>query len=94
MDCWTCFEEEKLPDKECFYSTLTKTTDEDYEHAQKVWTELGCKSLGDYHDKYLLADVCLLADVFEKYRITTLKTYQLDPAHYISTPAMTWDAFF
>jgi len=95
MDCWSCFEEESLPPKECFYSALTKTsiTDEDYKHAQKVWDKLECKTLGDYHDIYLKADVCLLADVFEKYRETTLETYGLDPAHYISTPAMTWDAF-
>ena len=95
MDCWTCFEETSLPPKECFYSTLLKKgiTDEDYEHAQKVWKDLECETLGDYHDKYLLADVCLLADVFEEYRKTTLETFNLDPAHYISTPSMTWDAF-
>jgi hypothetical protein len=95
MDCWTCFEEESLPPKECFYSTLKKSgiTDKDYNYAQKVWKELKCKTLGDYHDMYLKADVCLLADVFEKYRKTTLEIHKLDPAHYISTPAMTWDAF-
>jgi hypothetical protein len=95
MDCWTCFEEESLPPKECFYSTLKKSgiTDKDYNHAQKVWKELKCKTLGDYHDMYLKADVCLLADVFEKYRKTTLEIHKLDPAHNISTPAMTWDAF-
>ena len=40
-----------------------------------------------------MEDVCLLADVFESYRKETLKTFALDPVHYISAPGMTWDAF-
>jgi hypothetical protein len=95
MNCWSCFEEESLPPKECFYSTLTKSgiTNEDYNHAQNVWEELKCKTLGDYHDHYLTADVCLLADVFEQYRNTTLEIHKLDPANYISTSGMSWDVF-
>ena len=95
MDSWDVFDEIVLPPKDSFYSSLSKThiTDADYEHALKVWDATDCKTLGDYHDIYLKADVCLLADVFEKYRETSLNVYFLDPSHYISSPAMSWDAF-
>ena len=34
----------------------------------------------------------LLADVFEKYRSTCIKQYKLDPAHYYTSPGLSWDA--
>ena len=34
---------------------------EDYEYACNAWNVLECKTFEDYHDKYLLADVVLLA---------------------------------
>ena len=34
----------------------------------------------------------LLADVFENFRKTCLKHYQLDPAHYYTSPGLAWDA--
>ena len=39
MDSWERFDETSLPDKEAFYSKLNfeDITNEDYEHAQKVW---------------------------------------------------------
>ena len=95
MDSWERFDEETLPPKGAFFSKLkgTDISDSDYEHAQFAWEKLGCRTMGDYHDAYLMADVCLLADVFENYRKTCMKHYSLDPAHYISAPGMSWDAF-
>ena len=83
-----------LPPKEEFYSKLNdeNITDEDYQHAVKVWKTFGCKTLRDYHDLYLKSDVLLLADVFEKFRSTCLKHYKLDPAHYYTSPGLAWDA--
>ena len=96
MDSWERFEETQLPSKGAFYSKLydEDISDEDYKHAQKVWKELDCETMGDYHDHYLIADVLLLADVFENYRKIAMKNYELDPAHYISSPGLSWDAFF
>jgi len=41
---------------------------------------------------YLKTDVLLLADVFENFRQFCLKQFQLDPAHYVSAPHLSWDA--
>ena len=46
----------------------------------------------DYQDLYLKCDVLLLADVFEKCRNNSLNNYGLCPSHYLSAPALSWDA--
>ena len=43
MDSFERFNETQLP----------SIAQKDYEHAQKVWKEFNCKTLGDYHDLYL-----------------------------------------
>ena len=50
------------------------------------------KNIDDYHDHYFKKDVLLLADVFEKFISTCLKSYELDPCHYFSSPGLSWDA--
>ena len=92
MDEWERLTEAKLPDKEKFYSSLNdnNVTEEEYEHAQKVWETFECKSLEEYHDLYLKTDVCLLADIFENFRSICLEQYGLDPAHYFSSPGLSW----
>ena len=95
MDSWERFDDDALPPKGAFFSSLKgkDISDEDYQHALVAWQQLECKTMGDYHDAYLMADVCLLADVFENYRKTCKTHYELDPSHYISAPGMSWDAF-
>ena len=66
--------------------------DKDYEHAKKVWNEFECKTIGDYHDLYNQSDVLLLADVLETFRKKCLDVYKLDPAHYYTSPGLSWDA--
>ena len=94
MDSWERFAETQLPPKASFYSKLTGThiSDEDYAHTQKVWETFDCHNLGDYCDLYCRTDVLLLADVFEAFRKTCMKQYSLDPAHYYTSPGLSWDA--
>ena len=86
--------ETQLPPKDQFYSKLNdeEISDEDYNHALNVWQTFGCKTIRDYHDLYLKSDVLLLADVFENFRKTCLKHYNLDPTHYYTSPGLAWDA--
>ena len=85
MNSFERFDEEKLPDKECFYSSLKDGTDDgdgkksnghisdkDYLMCKKIWKEFNMKNMGDYHDHYLEKDVLLLADVSEKFINTCL----------------------
>ena len=67
-------------------------SDDDYNHAKKVWKEFGVKNLGEYQDLYLKSDVLLLADVFEEFRNVCMVNYSLDPAWYYTSPGLSWDA--
>ena len=97
MDSFKRFNEEKLPDKKCFYSSVKDGTtgdngekldghisDEDYLTCTKIWNKFNMKNMSDYHDHYLKKDVLLLADVFKI-------SDKLDPCHYFSSPGLSWD---
>ena len=101
MDSFKRFGEEKLPDRECSYSSLKDGTtgdngekldghksDKDYLTCKKIWNEFKMKNMGDYHNHYLKKDVLLLADVFEKFIDTCMKFYGLDPCHYFCFPGL------
>ena len=95
MSEWEKFKETKLPPKEAFYSSklnMAGVSEEDYEHANRVWKEFEIKNLGEYHDLYLKTDVILLANVFEAFREVCLKNYGLDPAHFYTAPGLAWKA--
>jgi hypothetical protein len=95
MNKWERFYETELPPIEAFTSRLRGgelCTQADYAHAQRMWDLLQCRTLKDYHDAYLKMDVTLLADVFENFRKVCMLNYQLDPAHYVSAPQLSWDA--
>ena len=87
------YETQLLPKSE-LYSKLNDEdiSDSDYKHALNVWNAFNCKTIRDYHDLYLKTDVLLLADVFENFRATCLKHYNLDQAHYFTSPGLAWDA--
>jgi len=38
-------------------------SDEDYVHAQNVWSTFKCKTFRDYHNLYNVSDVLLLEDI-------------------------------
>ena len=94
MDSEAKFAERHLPARKDFYSLLTDEdiSENDYGHAQKVWETFGIENMGQYHDLYLKSDVLLLADVFENFREICLDIYGLNPAHYVSSPGLSWDA--
>ena len=69
-----------------------KNSDNKYEHVPKVWNKSEMKTMKDCHELYLKYDILLLADVFGKFRNNSLKNYGLCPSHYLSTPALTWNA--
>ena len=91
----TDFEKFKeLPGKEKFYNSLTdrKISDKEYEHGLNAWNKFEMKRMKDYHDLYLKFDIILSANKFEKFRNNSLKNYGLCPSHYLSAPALSWDA--
>ena len=71
---------------------MSKISESDYKHGQRVWEEFGVRNIGDYHDLYLRTDVILLANVFEAFRDTCLKHYSLDPVHFYTAPGLAWKA--
>ena len=68
MDSIERLAEKKLPSKESFYSRLSGDgiSDEDYEHAQRVWETFGMTTLRDYHDLYNQSDVFSFGRHFRK----------------------------
>ena len=94
VDCLKKLDEASVPSKEAFYSKLTSEsiTDEDYQHAHRVWKEFNIESTKDYHTLYNLSDVLLLADIFENFRSICMNHYGLDLAWYFSAPGLAWDA--
>ncbi|XP_071572850.1 uncharacterized protein [Temnothorax nylanderi] len=93
VDCIDKLQDPCLPPHESFYSLTDDTVSEsDYEHAANVWRRFSIQTLGEYSDLYLKTDVLLLADIFENFRDSSIKSYGLDPAHYYTLPGFTWDA--
>ena len=84
---------QKLPEyNELKKPTLGSISEEEYQRGLNVWKLFDCKTLKDYLQVYLRTDVLLLTDVFEEFRSLCLQDYKLDPVHYVSLPAMSWDA--
>ena len=94
MDSFEKFNEKELPTKDQFYSILNDQhiTDDEYNHAKEVWNTFMIRTLGDYHDLYLVSDVLLLTDVFGNFRKTCMQYYKLDPCHYFTSPGLSLDA--
>ena len=102
------FSKTELPPKDSFNSNLNagvisnsskfdniqpnEISDEDYQHAQKVFKAFDCKNLGDYTELYCKSDVLILAYLFESFIDVCLMKCKLDPSHYITAPSLSWDA--
>ena len=101
MNSFEKFNEEKLSARKYFFSPTRKekigNDDEisgghvsvkDCLMCEKNWDKFEMKNMVDYHDQCLKKDVSLLADVFEKFISACLKSYELDPCHYFSSPGL------
>ena len=90
MDSFEKFNQRELPNKDQFYSILNDQhiSDDEYDHANKVWNAFMIKTTGEYHDLYLVSDVLLQTNVFENFRKTCMQYYKLDPCHYFTSPGL------
>ena len=83
MNNFERFDEEKLPPRKYFFSSIKKgkidndgkisnvhVSIKDYLTCEKIWNKFDVKNMSDHHDHYLKKDV-LLADVFEKFIVTS-----------------------
>ena len=89
-DTWERFSEISLLSKENL--NMEDVSDIDYRHANNVFKVFKLENLGNYHDLYVQSDTLLLADVFNNFRDMYIKEYELDPAHFLSLPGLTWQA--
>ena len=95
IDSYEKLNETELPPIDCFYSDLTneECSLTDYTKAKNMFNNFKCKTLLEYHNYYLSADVLLLADVFESFKNVCYKIYKLDVSYYYTAPSLSWDAF-
>ena len=63
-------------------------SDKDYDYAKNVWNMFNMKNLGNYYNLFVRSDMLLLSDVFEEYRKTCIKEYELDSCHFLSAPGL------
>ena len=91
---FSVFSDTSLPPKESFKNALyeSEISDVDYARAQKIWDEMECETFLNYMELYVLTDSLLLCDVFESFRSLCMQYYGLDPCHYMSLPAIGYDA--
>ena len=87
------------PLSECYNAfTDTGMSPEDYEWMRAVWNHFQSRLPGTTFTMkhflllYLKVDVCLLGDVLEAFRRTCRRTYDLDPAHYLTAPSLALEA--
>jgi hypothetical protein len=86
--------EESIPSIEYFKNDLTGElpSAEAYHRLLTICEELDISTLGELHDFYVKLDVILLTDVIANYRTMGLTEYGLDPLHYSTAPAFSYDA--
>ena len=94
MSSFKKFNEDKLPDKDKFFSSLKDKSfnEKEYERALVVWKVFKIKKLGQCHDLHIKTDVLLVCDIFERFIKTCLEYYYLDSCHYFSAPGLSFIA--
>ena len=59
---------------------------------KKVWDVFEINILGKYHDVYVQVDTARLSNAFENFKSLCLEECQLDPAYFVSTPSLVFEA--
>jgi hypothetical protein len=92
MDAFHKLSETELPPKDCFFSKLLNRpiSEHDYEYAKQLWDRFNIANLGQYFNLYLKSDICLLADVFQRFRAVLYNNFGLEALHYVSLPSYAW----
>lgn len=82
-----------LPPQEAFFNVLTDQgiSDDDYQHALKVFDVFKCKDFEDYLTLYVRLDTLLLTDIFETWRKMCFNNYGLEIVKYVSLPSYAFD---
>ena len=68
-------------------------SENEYKHAQHIWTHFNIQSMGEYRGLYLRLDVLLSADVMNKFRQTCMGHYKLDPSHFLYTTKLVMECY-
>ena len=66
---------------------------DEYDHMVKLWNTFEINTWSEYYELYNVLDVTQMADAFEHFQNTTLKTFGVDTMHYITTPQMAYSLF-
>lgn len=73
-------ETKSMPSKAEFFSKLynANISDEDYDHAKKVFSTFGCKDLMSYAQLYCKTDCVLLAECVQRFRLQIKESFGLE----------------
>ena len=69
-------------------------TDTDYTHVKKVYKNFEIKNFGQNSDLRDQGDTLLLAGGFENFQNICFKIYEPDPASFVTSTGLTWQAAF
>ena len=88
---WEKFNETSLLEKEEFQSHLNKEDIADADR-ERVCKDFKIKNLEVYHTFYVQSNTLLIADELGNFRSMYLKIYEVDPAHFLSSQILAWQA--
>ena len=90
------FSKKSLPPPNEWRNTLegnaVAITQENLNHAKKMWNTLNCQTLQDYPAAYLKTSCAILACVGDFHRALNFSTYKLDCMHFYTLPNMAKEA--
>ena len=83
-----------MPARDAVFSHLYNElrSDGDYGPALDVCDNINCTTVHQYLELYLELEVLLLHDHFDEFQGVCLRNYDQDPAHYVSSPQLSWNA--